>query len=84
MIEVKIISDGNPMHTKVIDKAMGEELKHVRNITYKIGVGILGTAQIEFINVVAELEGKLIDVTGLGQKYRTYKKMEGQIENGNS
>jgi len=75
-MEIKIISNGTPQGTKVIDKATGEKIKNIRSITYTVAADKLAIAKVEFIGVEAELECGLVDATGLGQKYRTYKKAE--------
>ena len=64
-MKIKIISDGNPINTMVIDKVTGEKLEHVKSVKYEVAVGELGTASIEFINVEAELEGEVVEASNV-------------------
>jgi len=47
MIELKIISDGTPAGTKVINSKTGEEIEGVRSIEWSISYGEISVAKIE-------------------------------------
>lgn len=62
-MRVKIVSDGRPHTTKVVDIETGRELDGVTRIEWRIGVGELATATITLVDVPVEVEGELREPT---------------------
>lgn len=74
-MKIKIISDGNPVNTKVVT-GDGVKIDNVTSITWHCGVGGAATATIELVVTEAEVVGELlpgeyrtVDVTPVGEKY---------------
>jgi hypothetical protein len=62
-MEVKIVSDGTVIGTKIFDATTGAELKNVTSITWDLNVDKWeATVDMTLINVPVELRGKA-DVT---------------------
>ncbi len=58
MIKLKIISDGTPSGTKVIDAVTGENLDGVKAVSWRIGVDrALAECNLELCHVPAEVVG---------------------------
>ena len=62
-MKLKIISDGTPGGTKVIDIASGELIENVSRVFWDIDVHKASTAHIEVrkCEVDVEIEGKIIE-----------------------
>jgi hypothetical protein len=56
MMEIKIVSDGTPYGTKLINIETGDEIKDIKSIDWHIEVDKLATAKIEFLRVPVELQ----------------------------
>lgn len=59
IMKIKIISDGLPGNTKVINLETGEELEDITVIDWHIEVDKIATATLCFINVPVEIEGEI-------------------------
>jgi len=55
MIRLKIISDGTPAGTKIVDSRTGEEIEGVKSIVWSICHGEFAVAKIELESCSAEL-----------------------------
>lgn len=55
-MKIKIISDGLPKNTKIINQETGEIIEHVRSIKWECAYDSLATAIIEFVNIPVEIE----------------------------
>lgn len=58
-MRLKIISDGQPLNTKVLNADTGEELQFVRSVKWQVGYDDVATAEIEVLMVEVELEADL-------------------------
>lgn len=78
-MRVKIVSDGTPTGTRLVDAETGKTIRGVRKITWGSGYpGDVPTATVEFISVpievTAELDGELIETTAIDSVFRTYER----------
>jgi hypothetical protein len=60
-MRIKIISDGTPKNTKVVDADTGELVKDVYAIQWSCDVHNLARAIIGFINVPVEVEAETVE-----------------------
>ena len=58
-MRVKIISDGSPMGTRIVDPATGKQIENVRRVSWSLGVDDLcAVATLELVDVPVEVEGE--------------------------
>ena len=60
-IKLKIVSDGTPSGTHVLDRETGERLENVMVIEWRISVGGLAEAILTLRNVPVELNAIAVD-----------------------
>ena len=59
-VKIKIVSDGTPIGTKVIDEETGETINGVVSVGWNICVGTgFARAYIELLNIPVELVGEI-------------------------
>ena len=61
-MEIKIISDGTSLGTKVIDAETGKELRDVQWAKWELEVGELATVELKIIGVEIEASGECVKV----------------------
>ena len=59
-MKIKIISDGTPNGTKIVNAETGEHIENVRGIIWKCSVGHLAEVILDMINIPAEIQGNTI------------------------
>lgn len=59
-MRIKIVSDGTPTGTKVVDAETGEMVHGVTAASIKIGVGDVSRVTIELVKVPVEVIGEAI------------------------
>ncbi len=58
-IKLKIVSDGTPHGTKIVDQESGKELNNVKSIFWCISAdGTYTNAAVEFTNIPVEIAGE--------------------------
>lgn len=62
MIRVKIISDGTPQGTRVVDHLTGETIVGVKRIEWDMDVNRLGKARLTFVAPIVEVVGDAEEV----------------------
>jgi len=61
-MRIKIISDGDALSTKIIDADNGEDITHqVKEVTWRVAVGKIATAELSLINVPVEVEAEVTE-----------------------
>lgn len=78
-MKVKIISDGTPRGTKVVNVETGEIVENVTRIFWDIGIDRLATAHIEVLKCEVDIEIEK-DLTKI--KYKGVNKMRVQMYKG--
>ena len=57
-MQLKLVSDGTPLGTKVVDEN-GEVIEYITNLKWEIGVGHYAKATIEITKLPLEVVGEL-------------------------
>lgn len=57
-MKLKIVSDGTPMGTKVVNAVTGEEVEGIVSVTWRITADDVSLANIELQKLPVELIGK--------------------------
>lgn len=67
-MKIKIVSDGTPRNTTVVDAVTGEMLEGIQSIRWELAVNNpLATAIITFIKIPVELEARLGEIKESGE-----------------
>ena len=69
MGRIKIVTDGIPKNTKIIDMDTGEEIKGAYSIDYHIDKDDVGRATIKFVKIPVELQ---LESSNLNSEYKSY------------
>jgi hypothetical protein len=66
-MKLKLISDGTPYGTSVVNAETGERIDNLQKVTFEIGVGdTLGRLTLEAITEDIDLVSDVTDETGFG------------------
>jgi hypothetical protein len=57
-VRIKIVSDGTPKGTQVVDAATGEPVEHITGISWKVDANHLAEATLTLIKVPVEVESE--------------------------
>lgn len=58
-MKIKIISDGTPQGTKVVNTETDERIEYVTSVQWKCEIGDIARARIEFLAIPVELTGEV-------------------------
>jgi hypothetical protein len=58
-MKIKIISDGTPVGTQVINEATGETIDQCTSVKFEVSVGKLATVELKLVKVPIQVIGKL-------------------------
>lgn len=81
-MKLKIVSDGNPINTKVVDVETGKDItKSVRGINWQISVDRLAEAEIVLVGTPVEITGefKTMIVTYESWIWKRIKQLPGRL-----
>ena len=74
-MKVKIISDGNPMNTKVTNAETGEVIDGITNLKWQIHCGSLATVDMRLKMTDVEIVGDMVikEVTPVGSHWKEFQ-----------
>ena len=74
-MRIKIISDGKPTGTRIVNAETGERIEGVTGIKWSLGLKSLAECELRLINIAVEIVGEvgeLVETTQIGDRFRSY------------
>jgi hypothetical protein len=68
-MKIKIVSDGTPRGTRVVNAETGEKIERVKAVSWKIGLDQVATATIEVVLPPCDV---IAETTELGDEWRSF------------
>ena len=77
-MKIKIISDGTPKNTKIVNAETGEKISGAKFIQWEISYDGLSKCTVIFNNIPAEIRSSFVEITEHGDENRRYINREEQ------